>query len=92
MALMQPVNFQHNIQNRPNTTNSVPTAYRQRVQAAIADDSLHPSKYLSFCQNVKSPEFESQDWLVNRSPTFAMKMSAYPFLQHFYTDTAALQI
>jgi hypothetical protein len=61
MRSMQPVNFQYDIQNRPTTTNSVPTAYRQRVQAAITDDSLHPSKYLSLCQKLKSPEFESQD-------------------------------
>jgi hypothetical protein len=61
MPFMQPLNFQHIISKRSTTTNSVPSAHRQRVQAAIVDDSLHPSKYLSLCQKLKTPEFESQD-------------------------------
>ena len=61
MSSMQLLNFQQIILKPTNTTNTVPSVYRQRVQAAIIDDSLHPSKYLSLYQKLKTPEFESQD-------------------------------
>ena len=46
MPFLQPIKNQHYNENRPTTTNPVPTPEQQRVQAAILDDSLHPSKYL----------------------------------------------
>ena len=92
MLHMQPLNFQHLILKATNTTNSVPGVHRQRVQAAMIDDFPHPSKYVSPYQKSKMPEFESQDWLINRRPNPFYGIPFSPKPQHFSTDTAALQI
>ena len=93
MTRMQPVNFQRNNQNFPTTTNPVPASYRQRVQPAIVNDFLHPSKYLALYVNRKSPEIESQDCLISRRQNLTLE---YPFLLHTFQsvsmDSAALQI
>jgi hypothetical protein len=68
MLRMQPVNFQYDIENQPTTTNPVPDSQGQRVQAAMINDFLHPSNYLTLYLNLKSPEIESQDDMISRSP------------------------
>ena len=89
---MQPVNYQHNNENRPTTTNPVPTPEQQRVQAAILDDSLHPSKYLYPDLKLNSPEFESQDCLIDSGETLPWWRFLHRLPNSFSTDYAALQI
>ena len=92
MLFMQPVNYQYNNENRPTTTNPVPTPEQQRVQVAILDDSLHPSKYLYPVWKLNSPEFESQDCLINCGETLPIAMLLRRYPNYFSTDYAALQI